>query len=237
MPPGVSVSRAILEAAVAYTAARAASLSDAAVAHVEGRIAHFVKRRIWLLADGHLETSPHLVAKMLRDGCRERSTITDLVMAELPQEPDTWPFLRAGLDAAATTAPAAPRFVQSMFVSRAAVHLAFGRVRSEAVSAARIDAAGRSIAALQDVAKMTSASSRGNGSCSSVGGGGAAIPYDKAAYAAVRCVGRWGELCAEATAADTELASAQLRLAEARSSAASAAAALSSLHPPPASLI
>lgn len=230
MTPGVGISSSDMAAAAAHSAIRAASLSDDAVADAKRRI------RLAPVAGRCVGACPHSTARMLRNGSTERHTLTDSVMAELPQVPDAaaWQAGQRRLDAAA--APAASQFVQGMFVSRAAVELAFACVHREAVSAAQIDAAGRSIAALEEVVKMTKTGGKcgGDGSCSSsAAGGSAATAFDKALYAAVRCVGRWGELCLEeADAADIELASALGRLKKARRSAEAAAAALSRLQPP-----
>lgn len=191
---------------------------------------------------GQPRVSPHRAARLLRPGSLERDALLDAVYDPVPSavaKPPPPEFPRPPLFASQEPDddPETPRrgvAVGDMVflnVSRAATLAAAAQLRSKAVADAAVDAAGKSIAALEEARRIASvdilptqvvwadpALEKG-GVPEPAPAAAAASAYAKALYAAVRCVARWADLCAEAPEAESELARAQRRLDDARGAA------------------
>lgn len=247
-----------LPSAWAHAALRVSSLSDAAVGSAEQRVRDAALQR-WQPSGGEEPFAGpgdhRRAARALRLGSRERFAVLGAVVAAIPRAPDAGAWSRqqlrrqreggggGGGSPASCAFNPPPEAEGGVFVGKAALELAAARVLSAAVAAALGDAAGRSIAALQQAARFARGPQSSEGCAAgentttppvwwraersrSAGGGSssAATAHDKALYAAVRCVGCWGELIAQREAAAAELDAARRRLEEARSSAERAVA-------------
>lgn len=192
-----------------------------------------------------------LLARALRPGSGDRRAALVSLMAARPgllDAAERW--CRANLppavhyayaDASAHAAPTLAWMVPAgavtpeYLISRHAMVLAAAELRAGPLAEALGHAADNAIVALKEATRFgpsrgapeaaaAAPSNAGAGGAARRGGGAAATARDKALYAAVRCVGRWGELRAEHAAAEAELAAAQTRLREARCAAERAAA-------------
>lgn len=236
--PVFKLDRRIVTAAAAQAAVRAAAMSEGALAFATERVRGSALLRGGGGGGGGNEQqaessqepsqppSPYEIACLLGEVNALRVyLIYDVLSKALPAA------VAGAAAAVAGPAPAAdgdddepPRpLTASLLVARVAV----ARVRCAAAAAAATDVAPRGIAALTHA---LSGFNRGGSGRGAVGNGTAgrnrrrrlctaSAADSRAVYAAVRCVGRWGEIVRERAAADAELAEAERRLADAREDA------------------
>lgn len=116
------------------------------------------------------------------------------------------------------------------YPGREAVLLAVAEVAAEATRLAASDAAMRSVAALTQARALARSTADAEEERSASGQAAGATAYDKAVYAAARCVGRWAELREQEAQEAADVAAAQERLEGARVAAAEAGAYVASLQ-------